>query len=94
MVFKTFQNSKLSALGFGAMRLPVLNGDDGQVDEAAVAQMVDRAMAAGVNYYDTAWGITAGTLSWRWGVPWAAILETAFTWRISSPVTTCPTWTR
>lgn len=60
MVFKTFQNSKLSALGFGAMRLPVLNGDDGQVDEAAVAQMVDRAMAAGVNYYDTAWGYHGG----------------------------------
>lgn len=60
MIFKTFQNSKLSALGFGAMRLPVLNGDDGQVDEAAAAQMVDRAMAAGVNYYDTAWGYHGG----------------------------------
>lgn len=60
MIFKTFQDLKLSALGFGCMRLPVIDGDDSRVDEDAAAQMVDRAMAAGINYYDTAWGYHGG----------------------------------
>ena len=51
---------KLSALGFGAMRLPVLDGNDGRIDEAAALRMVDTAMAAGINYYDTAWGYHGG----------------------------------
>ena len=28
MIYKNFQNHKLSALGLGAMRLPVIGGDD------------------------------------------------------------------
>ena len=56
MIYRDFQNLKLSALGFGAMRLPVVDGDDCRIDEAAALRMVDTAMAAGVNYYDTAWG--------------------------------------
>lgn len=60
MIFKTFQELTLSALGLGTMRLPVVGGADDQVDEAAAAQMVDRAMEAGINYYDTAWGYHGG----------------------------------
>ena len=60
MVYKDYQGLKLSALGMGAMRLPVLEGKDDRVDEAATAQMVDYAMAHGVNYYDTAWGYHGG----------------------------------
>lgn len=60
MIFKAFQDLKLSTLGFGAMRLPVIDGNDGMIDEAAALQMVDRAMAAGINYYDTAWGYHDG----------------------------------
>ena len=33
MIYRDFQDLKLSALGMGAMRLPVINGDDGNVDE-------------------------------------------------------------
>lgn len=56
MIYKDYQNMKLSALGMGTMRLPVVNGDDAQVDERATAQMIDYAMKKGINYYDTAWG--------------------------------------
>ena len=56
MIYRDFQGMKLSSLGFGAMRLPVIDGDDGRVDEAAVLRMVDTAMKSGINYYDTAWG--------------------------------------
>ena len=56
MIYRDFQDLKLSALGFGAMRLPVLDGDDSRIDEAAALRMVDTAMHSGVNYYDTAWG--------------------------------------
>ena len=60
MVYKSFKDLKLSALGMGAMRLPVIDGDDGKIDEAAAAKMVDIAMEQGVNYYDTAWGYHGG----------------------------------
>ncbi len=60
MIYKSFQNQKLSALGLGTMRLPVLEGDDARVDEAQAEQMFDYAMAQGVNYYDTAWGYHGG----------------------------------
>ena len=61
MIYKKFQDLELSALGMGCMRLPVADGDDAKVDEAATFQMVDEAMAGGVNYYDTAWGYHNGT---------------------------------
>ena len=60
MIYKDFQDLKLSALGMGAMRLPVIDGDDSKIDEAAAKEMVAYAMEQGVNYYDTAWGYHDG----------------------------------
>ena len=60
MVYRDFQDLKLSALGMGAMRLPVIDGDDARIDEAAAEQMVAYAMEHGVNYYDTACGYHNG----------------------------------
>lgn len=60
MVYRDFQGLKLSALGMGAMRLPVINGNDADIDSAAVEEMVAYAMEHGINYYDTAWGYHNG----------------------------------
>lgn len=60
MIYKQFQDIQLSALGLGAMRLPLLDGKDAQIDEAAALEMVAYAMEHGVNYYDTAWGYHSG----------------------------------
>ena len=60
MIDKKYQYSQLSALGLGAMRLPVIGGDDSRIDEAATMEMVAYAMEHGVNYYDTAWGYHNG----------------------------------
>ena len=49
-----------AGLGFGAMRLPVVNGNDAQIDVAAAEEMVAYAMEHGINYYDTAWGYHNG----------------------------------
>ena len=61
MIYKDFQNLRLPMLGFGSMRLPLLpGGGDGDVDEAAVAEMVALAMERGANYFDTAYGYHNG----------------------------------
>lgn len=60
MIYRNFQDLQLSALGMGAMRLPVINGNDADIDEAAAQEMVDYAMEQGINYYDTAWGYHNG----------------------------------
>ena len=60
MIYRDFQEIKLSALGFGAMRLPVVGGDDSKIDKDAAMRMVDIAMKEGINYYDTAWGYHSG----------------------------------
>ena len=56
MIYKVFKDMELSQLGFGAMRLPVIDGDDGKIDVETAFRMVDYAMEQGINYYDTAWG--------------------------------------
>lgn len=60
MIYRDFQDKKISALGMGCMRLPLIDGNEAMIDEAAAAALFDYAMAHGVNYYDTAWGYHVG----------------------------------
>ena len=60
MIYRKFQDMQLSGLGLGMMRLPVLDGNDGAVDETAAAEMIDFAYKSGINYFDTAWGYHDG----------------------------------
>lgn len=60
MIYNHFKNLQLSALGMGAMRLPVIGDSDSNIDENATKEMVAYAMEKGVNYFDTAWGYHGG----------------------------------
>lgn len=60
MIYRKFQDLQLSGLGLGMMRLPVVDGNDGVVDEVAAAELIDCAYKSGINYFDTAWGYHNG----------------------------------
>ena len=47
----------MKRFGFGAMRLPML---DGEVDKAQFCAMIDEFLAAGFTYFDTAHGYLDG----------------------------------
>ena len=60
MLYRDFKGLSLSRLGFGAMRLPCVEGNDAEPDQDAVNEMVDYALDHGVNYFDTARGYHNG----------------------------------
>jgi predicted aldo/keto reductase-like oxidoreductase len=53
MFCHNFKDRKISALGFGCMRLP--KDADGKIDFAESEKLIDYALSRGVNYFDTAY---------------------------------------
>ncbi|NLO83944.1 MAG: 4Fe-4S binding protein [Clostridiales bacterium] len=56
MQYKEFKDGiKLSRLGMGNMRLPIVDGDYAQIDYEKAKKIVDCCIDSGINYYDTAY---------------------------------------
>ena len=55
MKTRKFFDKDVSLLGLGTMRLPVLEGKSGKIDEGQALAMFDCALSHGVNYIDTAY---------------------------------------
>ena len=67
MIYRDFKGLKLSMLGMGTMRLPTKTNEGMDlesvapiIDECAAQEMIDYAIAHGINYFDTAWGYHDG----------------------------------
>lgn len=62
MQYRTFGNLdwQVSALGFGAMRLPIDGQEASDIDEAKATKMLHYAIDHGVNYVDTAYPYHGG----------------------------------
>ncbi len=58
MIKKPFKDDSrpISMLGLGCMRLPVIDGKDDAIDYEKAQELVDYALAHGINYIDTAHG--------------------------------------
>lgn len=60
MLTNDFLGDTIARLGFGAMRLPIIDNDASNIDQATVDAMVDAAITAGVNYFDTTYPYHGG----------------------------------
>lgn len=54
MIRTEFKGISLPLLGLGTMRFPLVEGSKTQVDEVKTQELIDYALANGVNYFDTA----------------------------------------
>ncbi|MBS6952039.1 MAG: aldo/keto reductase [Enterocloster asparagiformis] len=55
MYYKKFHSLNLSALGIGALRLPMEKDNPNRIDRQEGRKVIDRALSGGINYIDTAY---------------------------------------
>ena len=62
MQYRYFTNDKLkvSLLGLGCMRFPIINNDPSQIDREKTFEILDYALENGINYFDTAYPYHGG----------------------------------
>lgn len=62
MLYRKFGNTgeELSILGYGCMRLPVLEGDDAKINEEEAIRQIRYGIDKGINYIDTAYPYHGG----------------------------------
>ncbi len=60
MIYKTFKDKELSALGMGCMRLPQNSKTGSDIDMNTAKEIIAYAMENGINYFDTAWAYHDG----------------------------------
>ena len=58
--FPKIDDCKISVLGFGCMRFPLVQGTK-EIDKEKTRELIKAAYNEGVNYYDTAWPYHGGT---------------------------------
>lgn len=49
------KNTNPSRLGFGLMRLPIIENDNGQINYKESRNLVEKSLELGINYFDTAY---------------------------------------
>ena len=60
MYYREIAGETVSALGMGNMRLPTFDGQENRIDRDRAQEIIDYAMAHGINYYDTAYRYHGG----------------------------------
>ena len=60
MYYNDFNGLKISALGFGALRLPMVEGEKNKIDREKGQIILDAALKSGINFIDTAYTYLGG----------------------------------
>ena len=91
MLTNDFLGDNIARLGFGAMRLPIIDGDASNVDQATLDAMVDTDIKAGVNYFDTAYPYHGGMSEIALGHSLARYPRDSYFFATKYPATRSPT---